>query len=629
MPWLSLAQVKKDNPSFAAVAPRTNEPEIPLTLAQANHYAEIFDAIREDPKIENPWAVARAQFRKLYRVEGDKWVKRSTTEAQEMTLDDIYEALQEAGRRHSRADHDVLRKIKKLIDDLMAERAAAGGEGTQESGDIEIQEAEWDRAYINELADAAFAYISPGGKKDDDGKTVPRSLRHLPHHDKSVKKGTEQESIDKAHLRNALARAPQTKLPAAAKKAAIAHLQAHAKALGVGKAAEKEAEESADWGEPQEMALTECVALTEAYDPVTRDLPIIILEEGENPKKRRKYLRQAVLESAPMFKGLKMFLNHPTPEQKRQRPEGDVRNWASTVTESRGEGGNGTKARVVGTAHVFDDWLHKRLQDPVFTEAVGLSINVGRARMRRGTVNGQAHWEIVESLCPESQPRAPSVDWVTYAAQGGRVADLLESRRDDLMELDTITIKDLKEHRPDLLKEITEAGGDKKTEIVELRETVEGLQEDNKKLATKIAVGDQMMIVRKAVQESKLPALSQEKVAGELEKALLEGRLAFEDDPEDQKDRKTVTVKLQEAVAGRIKEERDYLAKVSGKPSIVGLGDDGGEKSVQESISERIERMATPTWETDEIPAVRKVHEAAGLVPLSSRGKTKDHDKED
>lgn len=35
------------------------------------------------------------------------------------------------------------------------------------------------------LPDSAFAYIEPGGTKDSSGKTVPRSLRHFPIHDKA------------------------------------------------------------------------------------------------------------------------------------------------------------------------------------------------------------------------------------------------------------------------------------------------------------------------------------------------------------------------------------------------------------------------------------------------------------
>jgi len=71
-------------------------------------------------------------------------------------------------------------------------------------------------ASINDLPDSDFAYIEPGGSKDSSGKTVPRSLRHFPVH-------------DAAHVRNALARAPQSpfgekampKIRAAAKKFGI------------------------------------------------------------------------------------------------------------------------------------------------------------------------------------------------------------------------------------------------------------------------------------------------------------------------------------------------------------------------------------------------------------------------
>jgi hypothetical protein len=51
-------------------------------------------------------------------------------------------------------------------------------------------------ASVNDLPDSAFAYIEPGGKKDADGKTTPRSLRHFPIH-------------DKAHADNAAARIAQ------------------------------------------------------------------------------------------------------------------------------------------------------------------------------------------------------------------------------------------------------------------------------------------------------------------------------------------------------------------------------------------------------------------------------------
>lgn len=80
----------------------------------------------------------------------------------------------------------------------------------------EVAKAELSTASINDLPDSAFAYIESGGKKDESGKTTPRSLRHFP-------------IQDPAHIRNALARAPQSpfgdkampKIRAAAKKFGI------------------------------------------------------------------------------------------------------------------------------------------------------------------------------------------------------------------------------------------------------------------------------------------------------------------------------------------------------------------------------------------------------------------------
>ena len=74
--------------------------------------------------------------------------------------------------------------------------------------DTETEKAVWTRAYINDLPDSAFLYIAPGGRKDEEGKTVPRSLRYFPYRDASG-------AIDLPHLRNAIARAPQSDLPRA------------------------------------------------------------------------------------------------------------------------------------------------------------------------------------------------------------------------------------------------------------------------------------------------------------------------------------------------------------------------------------------------------------------------------
>jgi hypothetical protein len=95
-----------------------------------------------------------------------------------------------------------------------ASKAARSEEAA--TGEHEETRAPMSSADQNDLPDSAFAYIEPGGKKDSEGKTTPRSLRHFPIN-------------DAAHVRNALARASQSpfgkkampKILAAAKKFGI------------------------------------------------------------------------------------------------------------------------------------------------------------------------------------------------------------------------------------------------------------------------------------------------------------------------------------------------------------------------------------------------------------------------
>lgn len=74
-----------------------------------------------------------------------------------------------------------------------------------------LEKAAWTAAYVNDLPDDAFLFVESGGEKDDDGKTVPRALRHFP-----VRSHTGEVSLP--HLRNALSRIPQSNVPLDAKE---------------------------------------------------------------------------------------------------------------------------------------------------------------------------------------------------------------------------------------------------------------------------------------------------------------------------------------------------------------------------------------------------------------------------
>ncbi len=88
-------------------------------------------------------------------------------------------------------------------------------------------------AQRNELPDSAFAVIKPGGKKDEDGKTTPRSLRVMPFKQANG-------DIDLPRLRNALARISQADLTSAQRTAAAGKLRAAAREAQIGEFAKEQ-----------------------------------------------------------------------------------------------------------------------------------------------------------------------------------------------------------------------------------------------------------------------------------------------------------------------------------------------------------------------------------------------------
>lgn len=99
----------------------------------------------------------------------------------------------------------------------------------------EVQREAWTTRYVNDLPDSAFLYIAPGGQQDGEGKTEPRALRHFPVRD-------HHGALDAAHLRNAIARAPQADVPATVRR----RVQERARALLAKLPEEKKKEKEVD-----------------------------------------------------------------------------------------------------------------------------------------------------------------------------------------------------------------------------------------------------------------------------------------------------------------------------------------------------------------------------------------------
>ena len=295
----------------------------------------------------------------------------------------------------------------------------------------ELSEATWTTAYVNGLPDSSFALILPGGEKDEDGKTTPRSLRKLPYKDADG-------AVDLAHLRNALARAPQMTgvseeqrakalrvLQAAAKK----HLASYQKELEVVTLAlllvesygEPEPEEEGDVeaaeAELAESASGHVLALAEraAGLIVPLHLDVALIRPGGGNKRDNHYYPRDVIErDSGVFAGVKMYETDHRPDEK------STRTWVSTVKEIVGYTDDGAP---IGRVSVHDRNFAERLMalsaDDLLEKMECSILAAGTAR--KGKVDGRAG-HIVEAITS-----AESVDWVTRAGAGGRALSLAES----------------------------------------------------------------------------------------------------------------------------------------------------------------------------------------------------------
>jgi len=125
-------------------------------------------------------------------------------------------------------------------------------------------------------------------------------------------------------------------------------------------------------------------------------------------------------------KGMHNFIDHPTPQEEAQRPEGSIdrigsvlvedAHWLDAYRDASGtDAGPGLYARAKVKPH-FAETLN------IIAPEIGTSIRaVGKARM--GTI-GDYKGPIIEAITG-----AKSVDYVTMAGAGGKVLSLVESAR--------------------------------------------------------------------------------------------------------------------------------------------------------------------------------------------------------
>jgi len=166
----------------------------------------------------------------------------------------------------------------------------------------------------------------------------------------------------------------------------------------------------------------ETIALSEAaFDAVRGAVRFTIIRPGWNTSKSRFYTQEAVGSIATAMQGVKMYANHPTSSEARERPERDIRDWVASIRETT----VAADGRATGVAVITDPLFLARVQRLAATgllSELGASINVvglGNKAVREGIETF-----VVDGVDGNDPFR--SVDWVTEPGAGGR-AELLEA----------------------------------------------------------------------------------------------------------------------------------------------------------------------------------------------------------
>jgi hypothetical protein len=251
------------------------------------------------------------------------------------------------------------------------------------------------------------------------------------------------------------------------------------------------------------------------------------------------YSPEVVAKSAPVFKGVQCYADHPKPDE----VERSVRDVVGQIEETWTDEGN-IRARIrLSRAH---DWLLTMISEGLLGD---LSINaMGKTKVSRR--DDRVVREVIEIS------KAHSVDFVARAAAGGRVERMIRESAiygEGLRLLERVTPQEIIEARPDLL------GSLKETVRAELLAEKEGgmseIAELESELERRTIALRRESIATRLIDSSRLP--------GQVREFLLMEALALNTASEDA---------FESAVAGLIERHRGYLAGLSSEGVIRGMG---------------------------------------------------------
>ena len=478
---------------------------------------------------------------------------------------------------------------------------------------MEMEQEDAQKAAMMTYQDEGMAMASEAGELHQVDEAAPLNAAMRRRHATVVrtnKDGTKEYKFpipDKAHARAALARLNQSDLSAEEK----AKVKRRAYRV-LGQSPSKKTKEAHHMDEDHEGSISEAIdatiggvdelnllTLTEAkLDLKSGELTAVFLQPGLNRSGARYYPKSAIKEAvdAGMFNGLKMYLNHGTPQELASRPERSLTDWVSTIKETWVDPSTGAgMAKIKVVQGWFKNFL-KDLQEAGALPEIGLSI-FAQGKVKPEKRDGKMT-HVVEKF-----KSAMSVDWVTEPGAGGRVTAIWESyqpmiaKEQEINMLNSMKVdealKEIRESRPDVFSAIVaevqtsqqteeekaKAAADFKALQDQVATLTESLAAKEKETAEQTAArikAEQTVLVTESLSQVELPQLAKGRIMDHLMRTVHE------------KDGALDTDKVKESITSVVKEEQEYVAELlkgQPKPStgIKGMGDSAETTNVTEA----------------------------------------------
>jgi hypothetical protein len=305
--------------------------------------------------------------------------------------------------------------------------------------------------------------------------------------------------------------------------------------------------------------------IQEAYNPTNGELTVTVIRPGFNKSKGRFYPKSTLVRDHKVFEGAKMFADHQTEADSRQRPEGSINNWVAQVKSTFVEEDGTIKAKAAVIDPPFKaklDLLHEK----GLLNEMGVSIRASGIATRQDVEGTPTNY--VESFLS-----CRSVDFVTFAGAGGLVEAIESASSEEDVEL--LSEEDLRKRRPDLVSAIEARV---KEEVEKMKTVEEQLNEANAALATEKA---KTQTLETQIAESEKTS-RKATAAAELSKLLTEAKL-----PKPAEDRIRSQFKEAEKVEGMkeaIASEQEYIRSITPAKGVKNLG---GKDNIQEGSDEK------------------------------------------